>query len=111
MKAGIIMAIVILILGAGVYFGYTFLGHTVSPTMGQVNIPEESTSKITTVQGLLMKVTNPKDDYTHTIKTETTLVRAASYTVTLDEYVGKNVEVTGQNSGNTLFVDTITELK
>ena len=30
-----------------------------------------------------------------------------SYTVKLEEYVGKNVKVTGQYSGTTLFVDTI----
>ncbi|MEP7166890.1 MAG: hypothetical protein ABI758_02850 [Candidatus Woesebacteria bacterium] len=30
-----------------------------------------------------------------------------SYTVKLDDYVGKNVTVTGQFSGTTLFVDTV----
>lgn len=31
----------------------------------------------------------------------------SSYTVKLDEYVGKNVSVTGQYSGTTLFIDTV----
>jgi hypothetical protein len=31
-----------------------------------------------------------------------------SYTVKLDDYVGKKVSVTGQYSGITLFVDTVT---
>jgi len=30
-----------------------------------------------------------------------------SYTVTLDSYVGKSITITGQYSGTTLFVDTI----
>ncbi len=32
-----------------------------------------------------------------------------SYTVKLDQYVGKDVSVTGQFSGTTLFVDSVTE--
>lgn len=32
-----------------------------------------------------------------------------SYTVKLDDYVGKKVSVTGQYSGITLFVDTVSE--
>ncbi len=111
MKAFIIIGILVLILGVGGYFGYAYFLTSPQSTNGQENFTAESDNSIKTVRGLLIKVANPKDDYTHTIKTATVLVRAASYTVTLDEYVGKNVEVTGQNSGNTLFVDTITELK
>jgi len=35
------------------------------------------------------------------------LIKLNSYTVTLDGYANKNVSVTGQYSGDTLFVDSV----
>lgn len=104
MKNILIVLCVIGILGVGGYFGYQYLLGT-----SEQNIQQEQSAKTTMVEGVLMKVANPKDDYTHTLKTADKLVRVASYTVSLDDYVNKTVSITGQYSGTTLFVDSIEE--
>jgi hypothetical protein len=108
MKTGIIALVIFIILGVGGYAGYTYMLKS-SQTNGSEYIDEESEKAVRTVEGMLIKIPNPKDDYTHTIQTKHDFVPAASNTVSLDEYNGKNVEVKGQNSGTTLFVDTIRE--
>lgn len=47
------------------------------------------------------------DDYTHILITSGENVKLNSYTVKLDDYLGKEIEVQGEYSGDTLFVDTV----
>lgn len=109
MKNILIVLCVVGILGVGGYFGYQYLLGTSEKQFQTQNSAEEQSGKTTTVEGVLMKVANPKDDYTHTLKTADKLVRVASYTVSLDDYVNKTVSITGQYSGTTLFADSIVE--
>lgn len=110
------MRIILFILAAIVLFGIGgYAGYKTRPTESPVSVQEEMTptqsDKTTqTVQGVLIKIPDPKDDFTHTIKTLDELISVASLTVKLDDYNAKKVEATGQYSGTTLFVDTITEL-
>jgi hypothetical protein len=113
MKTAIIALVLVIALGIGGYIGYTkllpkLLGQE-GPVIGQMQNGDLPKSQ--TVTGVLMKVQNPTDDYTHNLKTADKLVRVASYTVKLDDYVGKTVTITGQPSGTTLFADTIEDVK
>lgn len=110
MKYILITFISIIVLGVAGYFGYQYLLRSSGETQLQSgNTSSEQPVKTTTVEGILIKIPNPKDDYTHTLKTADTLVRVASYTVSLDDYNNKNVAITGQYSGTTLFADSISE--
>jgi hypothetical protein len=108
MKWIIGLVLVLAVIGGG----YFYL--TMNSTAGKADqTTEQSNGKTAprTVQGTLTKVQNPKDDYTHMLTTSSGLVKLNSYSVTLDDYVGKKVEVTGQNSGTTLFADTVTVIQ
>lgn len=110
MKYILITLVSIIVLGIAGYFGYQYLLQSSGESQFQsVNTTSEQPAKTTTVEGMLIKVPNPKDDYTHTLKTVDKLVRVASYTVSLDDYNNKNVAITGQYSGTTLFADSISE--
>jgi hypothetical protein len=60
--------------------------------------------------GVLQKSAIAGSDFTHVIIAEGKSWGAASYSLNLDKYVGKKVEATGQNSGTTLYIDTVKEL-
>jgi len=86
MKNFIVVAVILVVLGICGYAGYELV---VKPQLMQMNIPSSaggSEVKTTTAQGKLIKIPNPKDDYTHTLKTSDKLVRVASYSVPLDDY-------------------------
>ncbi|MFC1626583.1 hypothetical protein ACFL1P_00100 [Patescibacteria group bacterium] len=58
--------------------------------------------------GKLQKAEPEGDDYTHFLMTtENDLIKLNSYTVDFSVHEGKTVEVKGQYSGNTLFVDVL----
>ncbi len=61
-----------------------------------------------TKTGILQKSTISQSDFTHVIVIAGASVGVASYTLNLDDYIGKKVSVTGQFSGDTLYADTIT---
>jgi len=71
--------------------------------------PAVFVSQNITKVGRLQKVTPPGDDYTHLLITSSGTVRLNTQKVNLDAYLSKSVSVTGQYSGNTLFVDEIHE--
>ena len=64
------------------------------------------TAKITRT-GVLSKSTVAGADFTHIIVGDGNSWGVASYSVNLDQYLGKKVAATGQNSGTTLYVDSI----
>lgn len=66
---------------------------------------------ILTRTGMLVKTPSTNSDVTHSIRSDSgESWGVTSYAVNLDDYVGKKVEAKGQNSGTTLYIDTITVL-
>lgn len=103
MKGFVIAIVLVILLGAGGWFGYQILSQA-GPSEDRVH--EDIT---VTKSGTLTIATPPGDDYTHIILDGGELVKLNSYSVDLSAYEGKSVRVSGQYSGNTLFVDTVTE--
>jgi hypothetical protein len=65
-----------------------------------------------TKTGELRKTNVPGSDFTHVlINTSEKSVGVASYSLSLDDYIGKQVSVTGQYSGDTLYADSVQILK
>ncbi len=100
MKAFLIGILFLVIVGAGAYIG---LKYYYKPAPGQT-----FTSAAVTKTGILQKSTVAQSDFTHVIINSGGSVGVASYTLNLDDYIGKKVSATGQYSGNTLYADTIT---
>jgi hypothetical protein len=102
MKAFIIGLIVLAIAAAGGFYWYS----TKARESGSVNQVYKTESVTRT--GVLQKVQNTAGvDYTHQIVSEGKMYGVNSYSENLDQYIGKKVEATGQNSGTTLYIDSI----
>ena len=104
MKAFFIGIIFLIIVGAGAYVG---LKYFYKPATGTQTYKTATITKT----GILQKSTITASDFTHVIVSSGSSVGVASYTLNLDDYIGKNVSVTGQFSGNTLYADTITRIQ
>jgi len=70
--------------------------------------PAVSKTAAITKTGILKKSTISQSDFTHVIVSAGASVGVASYTLNLDDYIGKNVSVTGKFSDDTLYADSIT---
>jgi len=92
---------IIAVLGVGGYFVYSNVSKTQPTTNGQ----QESVTFVGKIQ------TGKGDDYSHVLLSEGKIIGLASQTVALDEYIGKQVSVTGQYSGTTLYADTVQVVK
>ncbi|MCX6791814.1 MAG: hypothetical protein NT149_02140 [Candidatus Gottesmanbacteria bacterium] len=101
MKAFLIGIIFLVIVGVGAYVG---LKYFYKPTAGSQTFK----TAVITKTGILQKSTIAQSDFTHVIVSSGASVGVASYTLNLDDYIGKNVSVTGQFSGDTLYADSIT---
>ncbi len=101
MKAFLIGVIFLVIVGAGAYIG---LKYFYTPPAGSQTFK----TAVLTKTGTLQKSTIAKSDFTHVLVSTGESVGVASYTLNLDDYIGKKVTVTGQFSGNTLYADNIT---
>ncbi len=88
--------------GAFVYLKYFYP----SGTPGQKSF----TTAPITKSGRLEKTNVPGSNFTHVLVAPGESVGVASYSLNLDDYIGKSVEVTGQYSGTTLYGDTVTVL-
>lgn len=100
MKAFFVGIIFLVLVGVGAYVG---LKYFYKPSTG----PQTSKTAVITKTGTLQKSTIAQSDFTHVIITPDASVGVASYTLNLDDYIGKKVSVTGQFSGDTLFADSI----
>ncbi len=103
MKAFLAGIVFLVLVGAG---GYVWLKYSAKP---QGDTKTYKTAAITRT-GVLKKSTVAGADFTHVIVSEGKSWGAASYSLKLDNYIGKNVEATGQNSGTTLYIDVINVL-
>lgn len=97
MKAFLLGLVFLALLSVGGYIGLKY--YYKSPT-GQ--------TAVITKTGTLRKSTISQSDFTHVIVISGGSLGVASYTLNLDEYIGKKVSVTGKFSGDTLFADSIT---
>lgn len=61
--------------------------------------------------GTLKKAAVAGADFSHIIVSGGNSWGVTSYSVNLDQYVGKTVEASGQNSGTTLYIDSIKEVQ
>jgi hypothetical protein len=100
MKAFILGILFFIIVGAGAYIG---LKYYYKPAAGSQTFKTAPMTKT----GILQKSTIAQSDFTHVIISTGESVGVASFTLNLDDYIGKKVSVTGQYSGDTLFADTI----
>ena len=100
MKAFLAGMVFLILVGVGGYFWLKY--HSTSPT----NTQSFQTAAITRT-GTLQKSSVAGADFTHVIVSEGNSWGVASYSLHLDDYIGKKVEATGQNSGTTLYIDSI----
>ncbi len=106
MKAFLLGIVFLAIVAAGavVYLKYVAPG---SKEAGQKSF---STAPVTK-SGELRKTNLPGSDFTHVLVSSGDSVGVASYSLNLDDYIGKQVTVTGQYSGTTLYADTVTVVR
>ena len=97
MKAFLIGLLFLFLVAAGGYIGLKYFYK-----------PQTYKTAPITKTGILQKSTIAQSDFTHVIITPDASAGVASYTLSLNDYIGKKVSVTGQFSGDTLFADTIT---
>jgi hypothetical protein len=100
MKAFVAGVLFLIVVGVGGFFWFQY---TNKPS-GSTDTTSFQTAAVTKV-GIVQKSSGA--DYSHVIMDKGKAWGVTSYTVKLDEYVGKKVEATGQNSGTTLYIDTI----
>jgi hypothetical protein len=98
MKAFLIGVVVVMLVGIG---GFFYLQHFSTTQISQTSFQTASITRV----GVLQKAAG--SDYQHIIFANGQSWGVTSQSVNLDQYVGKKVEATGQNSGTTLYVDTI----
>jgi len=97
----------IIFLVAAAAAGYIGLKYYYKPVTGSQTYKTAPVTKI----GTLQKSTLSQSDFTHVIINSGESVGVASYTLNLDDYIGKKVSVTGQFSGDTLYADSISIIK
>lgn len=101
-----VLFIVICIVGGLFAYQRFSAGNTFSKQETNVMHDELENSIVT---GVIEKAVPQGDDYTHYIMDGSTIIPLNSYSVDLDMHIGESVEVSGQYSGNTLFVDEVTQ--
>jgi hypothetical protein len=100
MKATLVGFVVLLLIAAVGFGAYHFLIQSKSQ---ETTFTTQSLSKT----GIIQKVIPPGDDYTYLLIARDETVKLNSQTVELSIYEGKKIQVTGQFSGSTLYVDAV----
>lgn len=104
MKAFIFGVLFLILVAVG---GFFYLKNTSGSQNGQQTFKTASITRT----GVLKKAAVAGADFSHIIISGSNSWGVASYSLNLDQYVGKTVEATGQNSGTTLYIDTIKEVQ
>ena len=102
MKGFIFGLMFLVLIGVG---GYIYISQNTS-TKDSNNTQVFKTDSITRT-GVLNASTVAGVDYKHTITENGKVYGVMSGLESLDKYIGKKVEATGQNSGTTLYIDSI----
>lgn len=100
MKSFVIGVGLLILIAVGGYYGLRAYSKT------QTRADSYTSSAITKV-GVLQP--GKGDDYSYILVGTDGSTGIASQQIDLSKYVGKTVTITGQNSGTTLYADTITE--
>jgi hypothetical protein len=100
MKVFLAGVIFFILLGAGVVYYFT-LQFKASPPSSESKFSSETVAKTGTIQP------GKGDDYNYLLLSEGKTIGITSYTVPLDQFIGKKVEVKGQFSGTTLYADSV----
>jgi len=100
MKAFLFGLLFLVLVGVG---GFLYLKYTSGKSATSQNF---QTAAITRT-GVLKKAMVAGADFSHIIVSGSDSWGVTSYSIDLDQYVGKTVAATGQNSGTTLYVDSI----
>ncbi len=102
MKGFLLGLLFLVLVGVG---GYVYMSRK-STTGDPANTQVFKTESITRM-GVLNASTVQGVDYKHTITENGKVYGVMSGLESLDTYIGKKVEATGQNSGTTLYIDSI----
>lgn len=105
MKAFLFGLVFLVLAGAGGYFYFTKVAKPAGSN------PQVYKTESITRTGVLQASSVAGVDYKHTITEGGKVYGVTSGLESLDKYVGKKVEATGQNSGTTLYIDTITVIE
>lgn len=103
MKAFLAGIVVLILLAAGGFFAYKYFGSRASSTQTTTQVER-------TLTGILQKIQST-GEYSHVINVGGKLTGVTSSTVDLTPYEGKNVRVTGQYSGTTMYADKVEALQ
>ncbi|MBI5613400.1 hypothetical protein HY947_00590 [Candidatus Gottesmanbacteria bacterium] len=99
MKVFIVSIVVLVLIGFG---GYIFVSSQSKQTTPDAVFKTEAVTKVGIIQ------IGKGDDYNFVLMGDGKTVGITSYTVKIDPFVGKKVEVKGQYSGTTLYADSVT---
>ena len=105
MKTFLFSIVFLVLVGVGGYF-YMSKQSGEAGTNSQIYKTESITRT-----GVLQKSSVAGVDYKHTITEGGKVYGVTSGLESLDQYIGKTVEAVGQNSGTTLYIDTIKVLE
>lgn len=104
MKATLIGLVVLVLVIAGGFIGYTVM----TKNAGGNGTTSPGRMSSVTKAGTVQKAVPPGDDYTHLLMETTGSTKLNSQRVSLSDYEGMSVTVKGAFSGNTLYVDEVT---
>lgn len=102
MKVFFVSIVVLILLGVG---GFIFISSQAKQTVPGTAYKTEAVSKVGVIQ------VGKGDDYNFVLMGDGKTVGVTSYTVKLDPFIGKKVEVKGQYSGTTLYADLVTSVE
>lgn len=106
MKAFLLGLLFFVLAAVGGFIGLKYFYKSPADT-GQEVFKTAPVTKI----GTLRKSAITQSDFTHVLVVEGKSTGVSSYSLNLDDYIGKKVSITGQFSGTTLYADTVTEVE
>jgi hypothetical protein len=97
--------VILLIMGGAAFFGLKYLS-----SRSEQYTPAQSFKTVTTkLTGIVQR--SKGDDYDFVIYGEGKSTGITSYTVKLEDYVGKKIEAEGQYSGTTFYTDQVIRIQ
>lgn len=101
MKTFVLGLLLFFLLGFGGFFVYQKFFS--KPAPAATSFQTTATTKV----GILQKATSASSDFSHILLSGGKSIGVTGPGVNLDTYIGENVEITGQYSGTTLYVDSV----
>ena len=104
MKVFLVILFLLMAVVVGIWAYFSFLAPKTPPG---AQTQTQQKQPVVTMQGSLQKASDPNGEYSYLLTTRTTSVGVNSYSIHLDTYIGKNVEISGEYSGTILYADTV----